>query len=136
MGESTDAILAYGYNLGGEDPGYTFKEFDQDDYRVRLDWYDEDNDFEGFNWQAEKRLKEVGVEGIEIVLHCSYEVMSYILAAHHVIASRGYPEDIDFETLKTMAVVEAWDNKLKQACEALGITFNVKPGWILASMRG
>lgn len=137
MGRSTDGILAYGYDLGGEETGMEYP-----------DWYDEeDNDgFEdaamerllaatGFTevyddgregYFARKREAEAAL-GVELVNHCSCEYPMWILAAVSQRASRGTPKVIDF------TVPEDADQRLAWAAEVLGLTVSGKPQWLLAS---
>ena len=56
MGQSTNGILAYGYDLGGEE-GWKLQGLGEYDELPALDWYDPDNE-EGDDLQsaAERRL--------------------------------------------------------------------------------
>ena len=51
MGVSTDGILAYGYDLGGEEKWHV-KEWDNHEYRLNVSWYkDENEEWDGI-WEA------------------------------------------------------------------------------------
>ncbi len=127
MGTSTDAILAYGYDLG-----------DPDDWESGPDWWDpEAEDEEGdpidFHTAADERIP--GGLGVEIVDHCSDRVPHYILAAHTITAARGYPKTVDPAAL--LALQEDADTRLAHALEVLGLKPEQEsPAWLLASYWG
>lgn len=152
MGTSTNAILAYGYDLGGSD-GYLVDEASE--YGGLPDaWYANEADHEfqeeaerrllvsvGFtetNWQApghfaRKREAEQRC-GVEIVAHCSGDYPMYILAAHRLTVRRGDVEQLDLEELQTDPVTQGWDDKLRAALVALGLTpKQQEPAWLLCS---
>lgn len=159
MGTSTDAILAYGYDLGSEDDGLNLAD--------PPDWlgYDEDGDRDDeentdLNDVIVRRLYEALDDvpaanpeyvsydmeqivqqryGVELVGHCSGEYRMWILAAWHVVAGRGHPERLDLDELRVAETRDDFDDKLRKACEVLGFTpawpggTPVEPGWLLAS---
>ncbi len=165
MGVTTDAILAYGYDLGGgEDDQWRFEQVDEWG-GPKLDWFsvDYENESEedapdfvevaqarllaqlaGFtetDWEVEgyfgrKREAEKQL-GVEFVGYCSDEFTLYMLAAHSITVNRGEVRMLDLAELQTMPQVGEWDRKLREACEALGITpTQATPGWILVSYWG
>lgn len=160
MGTSTDAILAYGYNLGGDESGWEIAEvgeYGELDIE-RISWMDaadeddEDVDFVacakrrllqsvGFtetDWNVEgyfdrKRAAEESI-GVEFDSYCSGEYPMYLLAGHVITVRRGYVEEIDFTALAAQVVDGGWDAKLAAAIQALGITpKQAKPAWLLCS---
>jgi hypothetical protein len=161
MGQSTNAVLAYGYDLGGDEGGWKIKGAGEYDELPKIDWYDdsEDND-DGFVEQAEKRLLaqiagftekwEQGAEGyfarakaaeervgVEFESYCSGDYPMYVLAAHVITVHRGGSKLIDPNELLAQPETEGWDAKLAAAIKALGITpTQVKPGWVLVSYWG
>ena len=143
MGISTDAILAYGYDLG---------EWESMDYP---EWFDEDDEDAAFSEQAMKHLlKEAGftetdwkVEGywnrkneaeknlgIEITYYCSYDYPMYILSAKEFRAYRGDAVKIDYADL---TIDSEWNEKLRWALDKLGVpASDDEPSWFLVSMWG
>lgn len=155
MGTSTDAILAYGYDLGSEEGEWQVGEIGEYGDLI-VDWYDseaEDPDFieavetkllaaAGFtetDWQVDgyfqrKREALAGI-GVEVISHCSHECPMYILAAHSTTAYRGSPKTIDPSEL--LAMQKDADARLARALEVLGLTPTQEaPAWLLASDWG
>lgn len=142
MGTSTDAILAYGFNLGGLDKGISFKGFDDGDMpewaegdfdeavhkrllaSVGFDekWSKENEGFFARKREAERLLR------VELVYHCSSEYPMYILSAKAFSANRGYPVTVDFN------IPADADKHLQEAAEVLELDLgNRTPRWLLAS---
>lgn len=164
MGQSTDAMLMYGYHLGGDDAGWEVEETDE--YGAldasQIPWvldeeHEEGTDFDlveeagallmasvGFtetDWRAEgyyDREKAAKAElGVTIKTHCSGVTPMYVLAAHCVTARRGHVDEIDFEALSREVAEKAADAKLAAALQALGITPKQdNPRWLLCSYWG
>ena len=150
MGISSDGILAYGFDLGSEESPLV-KEFDEDEYRLQVDWYnDGDDDEEGFQYAALKRLldanglpddnpysRERVVKdklGVEMVVYCTFDIPSWVLAAKHYTVSRG---SVQVLTAEDLTVDPTWEPKLRSALEALGLTpEQEKPEWLLVSLMG
>jgi hypothetical protein len=143
MGISTDAILAYGYDLG-YDPVPT--------------WWsnlsEEEQENEGFADLAKTQmLASIGFTekwakgnegyfdrkreakkqlGVEVIYYCSYDYPMYILAAKEFRAYRG-----DVEIIDSLDIDLDWDDKLKSALKSLEIKpINEHPQWMLVSMWG
>lgn len=157
MGQSTDAILAYGYDLGGEEE-WKLQEAGEYGELPELPWYSEDDeDFQGDaeahllkviagfteTWSRENegyRERERAAKerlGVQIDTHCSGNYPMYLLAAKIITASRGDAKDIDLASLTSQPVSEDWDEKLRAALQALGITPNQdKAKWLLCSYWG
>lgn len=159
MGVSTDAILFYGYNLGGGDSEWEIEGTGQyGDFAA--DWHDpEDEDSDGFaedannrlrvmvggftetDWQVDgywERQREADQRvGVEVSSHCSAEYPVYYIAACAITAWRGSPKRIDFAKLEAERAEGDWDQKLAVALEALGMTpKQAKPQWLLVSDWG
>lgn len=125
MGQSTDAILAYGYIL-------------PDDVQDDVDWADSDSDdYEGFEEESEKRLKAAGVNGVHMTSHCSHDYPMYVLATSTTTAWRGSPRIVDPLDMVTEPDAGDWDAKLRAGMALLGLTSEMPaPGWILCSDWG
>lgn len=155
MGTSTDAILAYGYDLGAAD---NWNIHDLGEYgELPVDWYDEDAG--DFIAQAERRLLEriAGFTeqwapnnnywdrqraakarlGVEFDTYCSDSYPMHVLAAKVITVARGDTELLDLPALTAEPAAHGWDAKLAAALQALGITpTQERPGWILCSYYG
>lgn len=135
MGQSTDAIIAYGLDLGDE-----IEEFE----------YDEADGFEsaamkrllaeivGFTEQwtpnkegyfDRKRAAEESL-GIEIITHCSCDYPMHFLAARgsENRAYRGSPQPVG-----DLVVDPTWNGKIAKAMSVLGIKSEGEPAWTLFS---
>lgn len=155
MGMSTDAILAYGYDLGGAD-GWKINDLGEYGELPTLDWYDPDSD-EDFEEAIERRLlsqlagftetdwridgyharKDAALKqlGVQLVSHCSSDYPMWVLATYSKTAWRGSP--VLFEPTELGAIPTDWDTKLRAALDALGITPTQEhPRWVLCSDWG
>jgi hypothetical protein len=122
MGQSTDAILAYGYILP-EGAEYDVDGLDPDS-----------DDYEGFDEEAEKRLKAAGITGVHITRHCSHDYPMYLLTTSSRTAWRGSPMLVDAQEMTTDPDLFDWEAKLRAGMELLGLTSEQpEPGWILCS---
>ncbi|MET9480963.1 hypothetical protein [Streptomyces sp. NPDC006638] len=118
MGQSTDAILAYGFALPDEVP-------------YEVEW---DDDYEGFEEEAEKRLKAAGITGVHITSHCSHDYPMYLLTTSSRTAWRGSPVIVDPRDMVAAPGADGWDDKLRAGMTLLGLTSEQSaPGWILCS---
>jgi hypothetical protein len=119
MGQSTDAILFYGYC-----------------------WFDEHGDFTDDDWETSKQGKEEF--GVEIGSHCSCDYpMPYIyISESEQRASRGDPERVNTEMVAAPHDVTAgWDNQLRAFIAKHQISLDKReyedgpqgPGWFLVS---
>lgn len=157
MGKSTNGILAYGYNLGGDEGGWQIIEAGEyGDWEPP--WFpddDEDNDFmsaamrvlrasAGFtetDWRADgfyEREREADARlGVELESYCSGDYPRWLLAAHVITVYRGSVKEIDFADLERQRTEGDWDGKLAAAIQALGITPKQdRPKWLLVSYWG
>lgn len=155
MGNSADAMLMYGYNLGGDDTGWEIVELDEDGCldRSRLAWLDDDRteDAEthllasvGFaedDWRAEgyferKQAAERRV-GVTFKNHCSGDSPMLVMSAHTITADWGNAQTIDLTALAQLVVDEGMDAKLAAAITALGMTPKQQsPAWLLCAYWG
>lgn len=148
MGQSTDAILAYGYDLGGPED-WKIRGWDWRDEQPKPDWFDEDDDGAGFadsaitvlsakllgtvisedDWSA--RSKAEKLLKVSFITHCSGDYPMLLLVAQGTTASRGYPKflgPLDFY------VDPEWHAALTEALTALEIVPTQEdPRWVLAS---
>jgi hypothetical protein len=159
MGVSTDALLVYGYDLGGlEDAeGWKIREVDEDG-EPAVSWYSVPEDAEecDFVEQAEIRLlvangltgdwrdddyferkREAQQRcGVTFERHCSDACVMYLLVAMDWTANRGYPVKVEPAHLTDPELIHHCTANLARALGVLGITpAQEKPGWILASFR-
>jgi len=154
MGTSSDAVLAYGYDLGEWSKIQGAGEFGED---LSLPWLDDDCD-DSYTDQAERcLLASVGFTeewepdsgywdrkkdaearlGVQFETYCSDNAPMHVLAAHVITVSRGDCKVLDLPALAAMPFEGLWDDKLRAACEALGITpTQEQPGWLLVSYWG
>lgn len=155
MGTSTDAILAYGYNLGEWDKIQETDRFGTPD----LPWMDDDSDDDyesqamrsllnasGFTETWETRTGDgyfareeaaTTALGVQLETYCSDNAPMHILAAKVVTVARGDCQVLDLPALMAEPVDQGWDDKLHRACEVLGITpTQERPGWVLVSYWG
>lgn len=163
MGVRTDGILAYGYDLGGEDE---WKVREADEYGGLIPgtggWVpdpeaEEDCDLislaerqmldasgftetyedgrEGY-FGREREAKEA--LGVEFEAYCSDEYSQYLLAAKVLTAGRGDVKDVSaLMAGADEATLREWDGKLRRALEVLGLTpVQDKPKWLLCSYWG
>jgi len=148
MGVSTDAVLAYGYDLGS-DGDLLIKETG----RLQPAWFDPRG--ASFAVQAEERLllgagfaetdrraggyyerrrKAQWQVGVEVRRYGSDGTPGYILSAKTIIVPRGYVHPLDLTGLAAGPTGRGFDEKLSGALRALGITPKQdKPAWLLCS---
>lgn len=153
MGISTDAILAYGYDLGGGEEGWKVKETGEYG-SLNVPWYNPENHgfgsaveerllasagFTETDWQVDgyfaRRGAALNTFGTELVSHCSLDYPMYILAAHHITVYRGMVGVVDLGEL--VALQEDADARLTRTVAALGLTPTQEaPAWLLVSNWG
>jgi hypothetical protein len=155
VGTSTNALLCYGYDLGGGETEWHLAEVDDDE--LSLPWLDLDEleedglgledafatrllasvgftetDYSAKGYRERKREAEATI-GVELEYHCSSDYPLYILSAKTITARRGDTEAIDMAALEAERIAGDWDGKLAAACAALGITPTKPAGWWLVS---
>lgn len=162
MGQSTNGILAYGYDLGSADSGFNVAEVGEYG-ELNVPWFDSDSeeteDEEGetldvtsaitrrlyesipnapvakWDWDREKVVKET--LGVWLEAYCSGDYSMWILTTHEITVYRGDTKVIDLAALDTQRAAESWDVKLAHALSVLGLTpTQEKPSWLLASYWG
>lgn len=142
MGVSTDALLVYGFDLGGPGVGWLVHEASGDD-RWAPAWCDPEHAY-GVLGPAEVELRALGDQrgwptvfgesAVRLETHGHPNFPGYLLVAHVVTAYRGTAQVIDRSELERLRFVEDWDGRLNAACETLGITpVQERPAWLLAS---
>ncbi|MEV4909336.1 hypothetical protein AB0N46_32405 [Streptomyces albidoflavus] len=159
MGMSTNALLVYGYDLGGDDGGWELEGAGEYGELPPLDWYnpdDADADFWGAaenrllatlagfteaDWQADgyfaRRRAALARLGVGFGTYCTDGCPSYLLHARILTAYSGEAEVVDMSAL--MAEVQAADAsaQLRAALNALGLRPKQRePKWLLCSYRG
>lgn len=159
MGESSTGILAYGYYLGGEEDGWKIKnlgkygewlpswlERDEIDDPDDIDIIDECEkrllvvlgEFTETDWRAEgyyerKRAAEAR-SGVEIQFCSHHDYPGYILGAGGESVGDYGLMAVDLPGLADRKIKEGWDDRLRRACEALGIEpEQEQPQWLLGS---
>ncbi len=121
MGQSTDAILVYGVDLG------------EDELPEALVFNDEDD---GGDTEESKPIAFALYmgrslpSGVTVVNHCSDSCTMRILAieASELRAWRGSPQAV-----AELKVDPAWDAAIDAFAAEHGITLPKRPGWLLAS---
>lgn len=156
MGQSTNAMLVYGYDLGSDEEWHV-QEAAGEYGELRLDWFNEDGEddfitaaekhllqaagFTETDWRAdgyfdrEREAKE-GL-GVEFESYCSGDYPIYTLAAHVITVHRGDCELLNLDELARMPGENGWDGKLAAALRTLGLTpKQPSPAWLLVSYWG
>lgn len=161
MGTSTDAILAYGIDLGDPDgypESWKVDGIDEEalEHEDGLAKYVENRLLvaAGFtekrpeedlsdNWREriyrpwrQRRDAAVAQFGVEVVSHCSTEAPMYLLVAHHITAPRGCPRFPDVNALNLQRIHDGWDQRIADALKTLGWSTDQQPRWILCSDWG
>jgi hypothetical protein len=134
MGQSTNAILVYGYHLGGGDEEWAVAETD-DAGELTATWYTDDEDDDVIEAVTEQLRGKV--KGVKIEAYQSGSYPVYLLAAHVTTVHRGGLEEIDPMDLQYRPAAQDWDAKLRTALGILGLTpTQERPRWLLCSYWG
>jgi hypothetical protein len=147
-------MLVYGYHLGGGDSEWLINEVDEYGAPLPLAWlpdYDlpelamdhllaaagfTETDYKAAGFFDRKQTAEDQV-GVKFESHCSGDYPMWILAAKTYTASRGDADPLDLAELAQDPERNGWDEKLRHACEVLGITpKQERPCWLLCSYWG
>lgn len=158
MGQSTNAMLVYGYHLGGDESGWEIEGVGEYGELPDLPWYDPWND--DFQGAAERHLlaaiagftetwtpdnegyfdRERAAEariGARFAHHCSADYPMYLLVTKEITAYRGDAVPVDFAELAAEVTHMDADAKLRAALGALGITpKQQRAQWLLCSWWG
>ncbi|WP_433364195.1 hypothetical protein [Streptosporangium sp. CA-115845] len=160
MGSSPTGVLAYGYALGGAG-GWNISEVDEYDGidPAKVTWYDDDDEEDDFTKQAERRLLDAsgftetyedGHEGyfarereakarlgVEFYGHGYDEGQVYALVTKTITVDWGESKVLDLPALLAEPAEKGWDDKLRAALTALGITpTQEQPAWLLCTYYG
>ena len=138
MGQATDAILAYGYNLGGADSEWKLTGLGEYG-ELATDWWDDGECAQADEADFATALTswiggDVRDVGVEVVTYCSESSPMYLLAATQITVKRGYVHEVTPETLGSAEDRARWDELLDRHVAALGIRpVQERPGWLLVS---
>lgn len=120
MGVSTDAVLAYGFHLGGDDSGWKV---------TGVNEYGEAEAHEDLSEYITERLEGTGCE-LVMFQHC--DVPQYFLAVWHHIAARGEVFQLPMKLL--MGSHPKWHELLRDAIAKLDVKpLQIFPKWFMAS---
>lgn len=153
MGQSTNGMLVYGYNFGGEEGGWQLAEVDE--YEPwEPEWMGDDDvisaagerllasvgftetDYKAEGYFDRKKAAEDRL-GVEFDSFCSGDYPMWVLAADVTTVYRGDVKEIDFAALEQAREDGDWDAKLAAAVQALGVTPKQDgPKWLLVSYWG
>lgn len=130
MGTSTDAIVAFGFNLGEEWPEAL--RIEGEEYPDFEDWIAEHlglGDWQVEGYWARKR-EAVNAFPVEIISHCSGDYPEYFIAIRGTQqrASRGYPVKLETGEVDSSKV-----QALREFCAQHGIEWE-EPAWHAFSM--
>lgn len=140
MGQSTDGILAYGWDLGGDDDEHWAYPFTDE----LISEYDNDTDnlllerlgYDGLPNDYKSQIEFIKNLPFEIICHCSCDCPMYILTLRNTnwTAGRGYPINISNEIAYTIANKALADGALWYAAKKLGLNPPEPPELLLASL--
>lgn len=160
MGQSTDGILIYGYDLGGgggewqiveaAEHGYWKPQWLAEDDKDAADpdwdeiipdrllaahgWTETDWRVDGY-WDRKKSAE--AAMGVDLTIYCSGECPMYALAAKVITVHRGCVTPVDVVASEAERAAQDWDARLTWATQTLGITpVQPAPGWLLLSYWG
>lgn len=136
MGTSTDAILAFGFDLGEDVPENLLPDGDFDEFvkeQAGLTSPKHSN-YESEEWKEHFAACRKAVEQfpVDLITHCSYEYPMYFLAVRGTEqkAWRGSPRSVDAPEMSGKQILE-----LKRFCEKHEIEWQ-EPKWHIFSMWG
>lgn len=131
MGMGSDAILAYGYDLGQVGDWHVEESVDGR-------WPIEDHGVTDFEVPEMIRDALKGwTSDVELVEYGHHEEPGYILAAFHQEAHLGATEEVATPLQHTVKRKrQQWDQQLTGALTVLGVTPTKPRGFLLASYRG
>lgn len=115
MGQSTDAILYYGFELLS-DGNYSMEE---EEHIIEL----------------QAKFWDIDKHGVLIGRHCSYEHPMYYICGYNLRAARGYPEEVLSDVMKDNTRMLDWRKNIEVFCKEHNIPFQ-EPKWMLVSYWG
>lgn len=149
MGVSTDAIIAFGFDLGEDKPECMEEYDDFEDFIAHAEGWADPSPSGSPEWDAwykthepemkaawEEKRKIVAACPVEIIYHCSCEWAMFVVAIRgtETRAWRGSPRELG--TAETVLRVDpARVERAKAWCEKVGIPWS-EPKWLLFSMWG
>lgn len=137
MGISTNAILAFGFDLGEELPESLLGDSEYFDFE---EWFasnkfseaepphgDYDRDWPDY-WR--RKREAIAALPYDVISHCSGDYPMYFLAARgtDLTASRGYPAKVVMPEISSDAI-----EAMRQFCTEAGIEWK-EPDWHIFSM--
>jgi hypothetical protein len=141
MKTSTDAIIAYGFDLGEDRPEFLEGYEDFEDFIVAHTEIIEPQQPShispeaGSHWRAYREARRQAVESfpVELIIHCSNDYRMYFLAVRGtaIRAKRGTPIKLGVTFAPTKNEIRA----MQEFCEKYGIEWQM-PGWHLFSYWG
>ncbi|SFQ31834.1 hypothetical protein [Amycolatopsis rubida] len=159
MGDIAKATLAYGYDLGGDEPGWKVVQTDDDYDQPKVPWHDPETEDEAFMEAAERRLlatlggftetdrhadgyrdrKKTAKKslGVEFVMHGDRDFDCYALATTTIDVQAGDATPVNPAELSDPADLAQRDRRLADALDALGLTpLQDRPRWLLLAYGG
>ena len=136
MGLSTDAIVAFGFDLGEdfEFDGYNPEDYDDgmSEYFDRLIGIKEWQSEGWVSFEVDEEIRKAAP--VELVLHCSYDYPMYFLAVRGTVteSNRGYPVEFVPQTIDQEQLDE-----FKSWCDKHNIELpEDAPKWYVFSRMG
>lgn len=158
MGMSPSGILSYGYDLGGVEGEWNFKNLNSDGEPNVPWWPKEDEEsvdipdridtlllasigFTETNWSEsgfwERKREAQSRLGLDTTANGSDYYSGILLVTWHASVSWGETSVINFDKLNVQRLDEDWDGKLDRALEILGLEPEADHAqWLLATYYG
>lgn len=161
MGMSAYGIVAYGYDLGGDESRWRVREAGEYGELPDLDWYDPEGDDDGdFESAAHRHLRaEIagfteqwmpGSDGyfdrvraadarvaVRVESYGHHDFPQFLLVTTVIRVHWGETKELDFAALAAEPDAHGWDVTLSTALRALGLTpTQEQPRWLLCSSYG
>lgn len=159
MSNSARGKLAYGYDLGGDEE-WKVQGAGEFGEMPNLGWFNPDDEegddfataaerlllaeiagFAETDWRADgyfdRERKAKARLGVRFETHCSGEYPAHLLTVKVMTAEWGEVQAVDMVDLAEAPAREGWDDKLRAALSALGITpTQERAKWLLCSFWG
>lgn len=125
MGKSPDAIIAYGYALGGDEDGWNVREANEDNIWVPH-WLDAEvtQDSYGIDQfgDAKSYLQQQQCHGVELVTYGHENGLGYALTTWSTEVSWSEIKRLTLNVDHAQRSIEQWDIHLADAIDKLKIT--------------